>query len=244
MTKLKILTCLIIAAFLAAFTLPALAVTYNPGVSKGQYVKYDNFIGIGAGVETFNDYDYLKLQVTDVSGSSVTLLSTGQYKNGTAIPGNNTVSVWNIATGTDNGVPSTQGPIIAANLNQGDSIPPANTYKVNSTESRTYLGVARTVNILDATISTPDYNTTVSYVYDKVSGMLLESNTQTTTQAETQSITTTVSYSIVETNIFSATPSPSIPEFPTQTIEIAAIAAVVIATGYMLLFKRKTEPKH
>ncbi len=239
MTKLKILTCLLIAAFLAAFTLPALAVTYTPGVSKGQYVKYDNFVGIGPGTEAFNDYDYLKLQVTDVSGNTVTLLSTGQYKNGTAIPGNGTVSVWNIETGTENGVPKTQGPIIAANLNQGDSIPPANTYKVNSTESQTYLGVTRTVNILDATIPTPDYNTTVSYVYDKASGMLLESNTQTTAQADTQSITTTVSYSIVETNIFSSNPSPSIPEFPTQTLVALLIAAMVITTALILFLKRK-----
>ena len=70
----------------------------------------------------------------------MTLLSTGQFKNGTALPGNDTTSVWNIEAGTENGVPSTQGPIIAANLNQGDAIPPPNTYSINQTESRTYLG--------------------------------------------------------------------------------------------------------
>ena len=49
----------------------------------------------------------------------------------------------------EDGVPSTQGPIIAANLNQGDAIPPPNTYSVNKTETRIFLGFSRTVNILD-----------------------------------------------------------------------------------------------
>jgi hypothetical protein len=237
--KLKIPILVLIASFLAAFTLPALAVTYNPGVSNGQYVKYDNFVGTGPGVEAFNDYDWLKLQVTRVSGKTVTLLSTGQYKNGTAIPGDGTVSVWNIETGTEDGVPSTQGPIIAANLNQGDAIPPTNTYKVNNTESRKYFGETRTVNVLDASISTPDYNTSVTYVYDKASGMLLESNTETTTQADTQSITTTVSYIIVDTNIFSLSPSPSVPEFPIDAAATIVVIITVIATAFILLLKKR-----
>ncbi len=172
MSKLKLLTAILTTALLAAFVLPVLALTYSPGVATGQYVKYGNFVGIGQGVESFNDYDWLKLQVTDVSGKAVTLFSTSQFKNGTAIAGNGTTSVWNVETGTEDGVPSTQGPIIASNLNQGDPIPPPNTYAVNRTESRTYLGVSRTVNILDASLSTPDYNTTLTYVYDKASGML------------------------------------------------------------------------
>lgn len=235
----KIFTLFLITCFLAVIAFPASALTYNPGVSKGQYVKYDNFVGIGPGVEIFNDYDWLKLQVTDVSGKTVTLLSTGQYKNGTALPGNGTVSVWNIETGTENGLPKTQGPIIAANLNQGDSIPPANTFKVNATESRTYIGVVRSVNVLDATIMTPDYNTTVDYVYDKVSGILLESSTQTTTQTDSQSITTTVSYSILETNIFSSNPSPTIPEFSVQTFVILMFAVIIALATVIAFFRRK-----
>ena len=87
MSKIKLLTVILITAFLTAFVLPVLAVTYNPGVETGQYVKYGNFVGVGQGVESFNDYDWLRLQVTNVSGKSVTLFSTSQYKNGTAIVG-------------------------------------------------------------------------------------------------------------------------------------------------------------
>ena len=223
---------------MGVFALPVFALQYTPGVAVGQYVKYGNFVGTGPGVEAFNDYDWLKLQVTDISGSTVTLLSTGQYRNGTAIPGNGSVEVWDIAAGTENGVPSTQGPIIAANLNQGDAIPPANTYVVNRTETRTYLDVSRTVNILDVSVSTPDYNTSLTYVYDRASGVLLESTTQTTTHAQPQPVTTTILYSIIETNIFgttpitpsplptAASPSPTVPEFPTWTIALLMIIAV------------------
>ncbi len=240
MSKLKLFTTLLTAALLMAFLLPVLALTYNPGVTEGQYIKYGNFVGVGQGAEAFNDYAFLNLQVTDVSGKEVTLLSTSQYKNGTAIAGNGTTSVWNVETGTEDGLTSTQGPIIAADLNQGDAIPPPNTYFVNRTESRTYLGVSRTVNILDASLSTPDYNATLSYVYDKASGMLLESTTQTVTQADPQPITTTISYSVIETNIFSSTsnPSPSIPEL--SFADVGAVIIVVMGvTLSLIIIKRK-----
>ena len=241
MSKVKLFTSLLATALLAAFLLPVLALTYNPGVTEGQYIKYGNFVGVGQGAEAFNDYAFLNLQVTDVSGKEVTLLSTSQFKNETAISGNGTTSVWNVETGTEDGVTSTQGPIIAANLNQGDAIPPPNTYFVNRTESRTYLGVSRTVNILDASLSTPDYNATLSYIYDKASGMLLESTTQTVTQADPQPITTTISYSVIETNIFSSSsnPSPSIPELSFADVGVVIIVVMGVTLSLILIKRKK-----
>jgi hypothetical protein len=225
---------------LAAIAVPVFAVTYKPGVSIGQYVKYGNFVGTGPGLEDFSNYDSQTLQVTNVAGSQVTLLSTGQYRNSTATPGNGTVTVWDVAAGTEEGEQKTQGPIIAANMNAGDSIPPPDTYTVNSTENRHYLGVTRSVNILCITISTPDYNSSLSYVYDKASGMLLESFSQTTVQGESVPVTSEYSYSIIQTSIFSSTPTN-----PTQslTIEYIAILAIVIiilvlATAILLFRKR------
>jgi hypothetical protein len=232
------LSILLAMIILVALVLPVFAIQYNPGVAVGQYVKYGNFAGSGSGLESFNDYSWLKLGVTDVSGQEITLLSTGEFKNGTALRGNDTTSVWDVETGTDNGVPSTQGPIIAANLNQGDAIPPPNTYTVNQTESRTYLGVSRTVNILIVTVSTSDYNSTLTYIYDKLSGMLLESSTLTTTQAQPQPVTSTYSYSIIETNIFGPSPSPTVPEFYTQVLIVIAVAIVISSIAIIALSKR------
>ena len=239
MSKLKLLTAILAITLMLSIVLPVLAVAYNPGVTAGQYVKYGNFVGVGPGAESFNEYAWLKLQVMDVSGKEVTFLSTSQFKNGTAISGNGTISVWNVEVGTEDGVPSTQGPIIAVSLNQGDPIPPSNTYSVNRTETRVYLGNSRTVNILDASISTPDYNTTLNYVYDKSSGMLLESTTQTVTQDDSSPVTTAISYNIIDTNIFEATPSPSpsIPELPIAIISIIVLLGAVTAAVFLVKTK-------
>jgi hypothetical protein len=245
MTNFKFYIVLVFTVLLfAVLTIPVLAVTYTTGVTNGQYIKYGNFLGRGPGFEAFGDYDSLTLQVTNVAGNQVTLFSTGQFKNGTAIPGNGTVTVWDVATGTENGAPSTQGPIIASNLNAGNSIPPLDTYTVNSTENRQYLAVTRSVNLLSITISTPDYNSSLTYIYDKASGMLLESSSITTVQGESGPVTSDYSYSIVQTNIFSSTsPSPT-PINPSLTIPIIYIIAIiiifiVILAAMLVLFRKR-----
>lgn len=264
MSKLKSLI-VILSTFvlLAGLALPVFAVGYAPGVSKGQYVTYGNFVGAGLGVESFNDYAWLNLTVTDVSGNVVTLLSIGQFKNGTAILGNGTAEVWNVQTGTKDGLPQTQGPIIAAYLSQGDVIPPPNTYVVNQTENRVYFGFVRSVSILNVTLSTPDYNSTLTYVYDRQSGMLLEAESQIT-QAQPEPATSEYSYRIIATNIFDSTnptlvPSQTLtptPTAPTPTpspslspqglpldfvvvVVAVAVAIVVVAAVWVILQGRK-----
>jgi hypothetical protein len=230
--------CLFFAALiLIALVLPVFAIGYSPGVTAGQFVKYGNFSGSGEGFEGFNDYGFLQLQATSVSGKDVTLLSTGQYKNGTALPGNGTTMVWNIEVGTEDGSPATQGPIIAGNLNQGDAIPPLGTYSINQTESRSYLGTSRNVNILDVQIKTSDYNSTLTYVYDKLSGMILESSTQITTQSQPTPVSSSYSYSIIGTNIFGT--NASVPEFSTLTIEVAGIIALIGAVAALILVRKR-----
>jgi hypothetical protein len=237
-SNIKYSFCLFFAALiLSAIALPVFAVSYNPGVTVGQYVKYGNFSGSGEGFEGFNDYSFLQLQVISVSDKDVTLLSTGQYKNGTALPGNGTTMVWNIEAGTEDGSPATQGPIIAANLNQGDAIPPTGTYLVNQTVSRTYLDTSRTVNILGVQIQTSDYNSTLTYVYDKLSGMILESSTQTITQSQPTPVNSSYSYSIIGTNVFG--PNASVPEFSIMTIEVAGIISLIGAVLALILVRKR-----
>ena len=217
---------------------PVFAQDYGPGVTEGQYVTYGNFVGFGPGFESFNDYAWLKLEVVGVSEKEVTLFSTGQFKNGDAIPGNGTTIIWDVKAGTENGTPSTQGPIIAANLLQGDAIPPPNTYRINKTEDRTYLGISRKVNILEVTISTPDYDTELKYVYDRVSGILLESSSATTQKPEL--ITSEYSYSIIETNIIgSETISPLSEQILLVIIAATVVAVLVIIT--ILIIRGRTK---
>jgi hypothetical protein len=220
---------------LCATVLPVYAATYSPGVSVGEYVKYGNFAGEGAGNEILNDISFQQFQVTAVSGTDVTLLSTGQYLDGSPVPANGTSAVWNVKTGTRDGLAETQGPIIAANLNQGDAIPPQNTYTVNATEERTYLGTARSVNTLTISVSTPDYNAELSYVYDRASGMLLEASSQTITPTETSGF----SYSVVETNLFGGSTVPSGGDSTVFYFVIVAIVVIVVVLVAVLLLNRK-----
>jgi hypothetical protein len=169
----------------------------------------------------------------------------GQYKNSTSLPGNGASTVWDIQAGTQDGIPSTQGPIIAANLNQGDAIPPAGTYSINSTEQRTYLSVSREVNVLDVSISSPDYNSTSTYVYDKASGMLLEASAQTTTQSQPEPVSSSYSYRVVETNIFgsggqhSSTSVVSVLTLPIVLVAVViAVIAVVIIVVVIIALRR------
>ena len=226
---------LFVLTLMSAMALPVYAATYTSGVSIGDYVKYGNFAGEGAGNEIFNDISYQQFEVTAVSGQDVTLLSTGQYKDGSAVPGDGTSAVWNVAAGTRDGVAETQGPIIAANLNQGDAIPPENTYTVNATEDRTYLGVVRSVNTLTVSVETPDYSTQLSYVYDRASGMLLEASSQTTTQSETSGY----SYSVIETNLFGEDSTPSNGDSTVFYLAIVAIVIIVVVLAAVLLLNRK-----
>ena len=231
MLNFKLLTSFFVLVVLVALMGSVFAQQYVPGVVEGNYVMYGNFVGIGPGFESFNDYDWLKLEVVNVVGNEVTLLSTGLFKDGSPIPGNGTLTVWNVETGEENGVPSTQGPIIAANLMQGDAIPPPNTYTLNKTEDRTYLGVSRSVNILDLKIVTPDYESNLNYVYDGGLGILLESKS-IIIQTQPESFTSEYSYSVIETNIFNA---PPIPEF----IGVATVIAGVIVILTVLVFKKR-----
>lgn len=96
-----------------------------------------------------------------------------------------------------------------------------------------YLGVSRSVNILNVVIFTPDYSTTLTYVYDQVSGILLESMSKTI-QTAPASVTSEYSYSIIETNIFSST--STINQF--ITILVVLILVVVIAIIVAILFLR------
>lgn len=179
-----------------------LAVDYIPGVTVGQYVKYGNIAYFVNGTQNEVQLNWTRVDVTSVFGKDVTLLATGQFKDGSPIPSNGSTSIYNIETGRLNGSTEyTYGPVIAGNLSEGEAIPPLSYgFVVNKTEIRNYFGIVdRTVNILETTYSDPNYANHWLLVYDKVTGLMLESRTDLTDK--TAQTTTNMSYSVVETNI-------------------------------------------
>jgi hypothetical protein len=124
---------------------------------------------------------------------------------------------------------------MAANLNEGDAIPPG-TFSVNRTEIRTYLGVSRVVNILIEEISTDFADARVTVAYDKVSGMALEwENWWTEHATGTQRA---IYYSVTDTNIFSPSPQPQIPVEAMYAVA-AAVVVAPIGTAIVVLRRRK-----
>jgi len=261
-SRLKIAFPLVCILLVVVFVTPAMAVDYAPGVSVGQWVKY-NYIITSPGWETESKPAWAMIEIVEVSGKEVTLRISGEYENGTAITnvdGNPEVLTANIETGIISGQ---QRYIIAANLNEGDPIlnKPGSDI-INKTETRTYLGVSRSVNILNFTSSYMGYNLRVTFVYDKASGMSLEMETETTIIES--GVTYEDSCSIIDTNIFgaSSTPTPTPMPSPTQTptptptstptdapqqnstipfewIALTAIVVLAVIVGALLILKKR-----
>jgi hypothetical protein len=231
--KLKI-AFILMCVLLMTLVVPVLAVDYNPGVSVGQGAEYGNYVVDGQAT----DVNWTRFGVTAVSGKKVTLTELTAYMNGT----DETVDkVYDVEAGTVDGQP-TAFPgtwIIAANLNEGDALPPVdNGYTVNTTETRTYLGVSRSVNIFSYTEVGEGYTVSDTFVYDKVSGIRLEVQTDVTMDTTVL----TYSHSIVDTNIFEEPEPTPTPEegVPVEYIYVgvAVVIIVVVVVAVMLLRKK------
>lgn len=237
------LVCIISVVLAAA----AHATDYNVGVTVGQWVKYGNFVGTGTAVSSlFNQSDWMKLEVTTVSGKNVTLHMSGQYRNGTSAE--EMGSKCNIETGWMN-TSTTMGTygygyVIAKDLQANDLLPmPTTPMKVNETETRTYLGVSRTVAIVNITASVPEMMS-IKYVtiYDQASGMLLELDYMMT---YTMMISTSfhIGFSVTDTNIFGGTTAAG-NWLQDNAMYIAAgvIVIVVVIAGAAFMMRRKKTP--
>jgi hypothetical protein len=282
-TKLGLFLTLTSLLFVASIT-PVLAVDRNSGVSVGDYVKYK----VTEVPNMVDSLDWSQINVTDVSprDASVTLLATGQFKNGTTVQPQSFVvnfglgnvnfqeyidsnayafaegdyNTFNLGDNLDakllgysNGEQVSIfalfrfsgywlprfGPMIAANLKSNDVLwnqttdyyqyrseigfEPLTNGVVNSTETRTYLGVDRIVNVIN--VAYPTLNEKV--VYDKSSGLMLEMQIELK-PSEPNDVT--LSAVVIETNIFNISPSPSVPEFPALTALFASLAIAAFAT--------------
>jgi len=224
--RLKIAFPMVFALLIVAFVAPVWAADYNPGVSVGQWVKYGDYV-VTTPAETVISPDWSMIEVIGVSGKEVTIRITGAYKNGTAIPSSEVIC--NIEAGR---IDEWQRYIIAANLNQGDKILNlAVSDTINKTETRTILGASRSVNILNFTNSFGGQGMTVTYIYDKASGMHLGMEMEITIIEP--AVTYTNSYSIIDTNIFDVEP---IPEFPSWSLLLILLVSVAI---FGVFYRRK-----
>jgi len=243
----------LVTIFFALLTtiIPILAVDYTVGVKAGDWIKYGEISASWTGTETEPSYitdmkkiDWMKVEVKNVSGTKVSIETSGRYKNGTATSSSN--STIDVATG------SYMALLIAANLKEGDNISQQSgqAIKINGTVTHTYCSASRNVNFVNITASASYGGTTTSQTvkmyWDKATGVMVElyvSSSQTTPTA--QSII--MSYKATETNIWSSEGilsdifSPASPNFIYIIIGIAALV-VVIVLGVFIVRRRKPTP--
>jgi hypothetical protein len=234
-----VLTCMISVGL----TTPAWAVEYNPGVSVGQWVKYGNVVAWGYNVPSdFNQSDWMKLEVVAVSGKEVTLHMSGKYRNGTAAREYDILS--NVETG-ELKANASFGPepfsyLMAANLQKNDD-PPGTGLTINKAETRSYLGTNRTVNMINMTLfGAGILNSEYFVAYDRISGMLLEMNIELTSPI-VPSQNYRMSFSVVDTNIFSSSTSAE-PSIDPIYIIAAIVAIILVIVMVFLILKRKKKP--
>jgi len=187
------------------------------GVNVGDWAKYGN-ISASWNIPGQAEPPYMaelrntawaKLEVTNVLGNTVTVQTSGQYKNGTTIPGE-TMS-GDIETGTGN----LMFFIIPANLGPGDTIPVSGipmvfgTPTINATV--TYSRTNRPANQFRYYMSMPapaSGSIDVNFYWDKATGILCELLVSMAVSAPGVSMSMSMQMAIIETNMWTGTIAP------------------------------------
>jgi len=239
MRKLKRLIFFSIAfVALLCLTVPVSAVEYNVGVEAGQWIKYGNY-----NVEDSGDEGTIpvwsKLEVSAVTDQKVLFFANGFYRNGTEFYYHMERSIISNTT-----------LIIAANLTEGDLVTPTEEARINRTETQRYLGVDRTVNIFELTSSIEGVEFSASFIYDQITGLLLDYSIEEKVESEQLSYEYRYSYNIIDSNIFgekpSSTPEPKQPSnenFIWFGVVIAGIVAAILL-GIVIVFKKRKKQMH
>jgi hypothetical protein len=232
-TKLTIQACLLLLLCFTLMGTTLVQAQVTVGVSEGDVFEYDyqtNFNSIysepSSELLELNQTEWIRVTVTDISGSQITTDVTTHYKNGTEV---DTEGVCDIDTGASTGGP----PFFSANLNVYDTINPSasDPYYVNATMVRDYTDGQRETNLLkfEETGEFQDvgeYTRITEYYFDKDTGVLVEYYTEFSYTG----LTSIQSSNLVSSSIW------TIPEFPTWIIlplfVIVALSAIAVKKKY------------
>lgn len=248
--KLEKVFVILICTCFVVLVVPVGATEYNPGVQVGYWVEYRNLVSGGIGnPEGFNVTEWMKMEVTLVTGNRVTVHTSRMLMNGTFQDGYD--YVFDVATGeTDRSADAANlwnnYLVVAGNLAEGSDthlavlLPKGSAAMfINKTETKNLLGLNRTVNIVDYNESVnaiPDYSYEFHAVYDQATGMLLDLNYSLTSQS-IPSGNEVVSYSAAEIN---TKPKSSDNTLTYTEVTIAVVIIVVIVVALVVRLRRKT----
>jgi hypothetical protein len=234
------------------------AQTRVPGVSVGDSFKYSFDFSINVSNSSFTlpslvegllaeveNIDSVQATVTQISGSTVTMQTAMQFKNGTE---QTATSTFNVANGQDTTEESAIGMfLISANLNAGDQIYESGSRgTINETITKAYPSGSRQVNhqniIMNYDVSQEELegtgitnalqqtNTQNTY-WDKQTGALVEMSYSMTTRSEQINADIALNVELIESSTFTVPEFPAAFLFVVLALAVSAFAVTVRYTG-------------
>jgi hypothetical protein len=247
--KLEKVIAILICASFVVLAVPVGATEYNPGVQVGYWVEYRNLVSGGTGnPEDFNVTEWMKMEVTLVTGNRVTVHTSRMLMNGTFQDGYD--YVFDVATGeTDRSADATNlwnnYFVVAGNLTENSDTrlkvagltEGVSQMLINKTETRALLGTDRTVDLVNYSSSLGalfDYR--FYAVYDQATGMLLELNVSLTSQMA-PSTNEVLYFSAAEIN---TKPRPTDYTLVYTGVAVTAVIILAGASAFVLRRRRKS----
>jgi hypothetical protein len=223
---------------------------YTVGVKPGDWMKYHvtlEWTGTEPDTSDFGELgeaEYMKGEVVAVDGTSVTAKMSMHMKNGSDIE---QTLIGNVATGEGNLTIF----IIPSGMEQGDNFPSvmfgdeATTFTVTDTESKTYCGTSRTVNVYSlSTPPTSGFSATIAANWDQATGVLVELSMSMSTPEQTMDMKVLAT----ETNMWSSGifGGLNFSSDPMMNILIPVVAISAIAAGVAIIalvfLRKRTRP--
>ena len=182
------------------------------GVNAGDWVKYyvmaafmsdDPNMQIPAELLQLNETEWVKNVVTDVTGTKLTFERVFHYKNGTE-----TKTVEHVDFNTGESSPDGLFMFVPTNLGKDDFVYPSmlESYWINETVRRTYMGIPRDVNHLNvsSTVVSGSQVTLLNanYYWDKITGILCDRPGSVVTFDGNYTTRFAISEMIIDTNLW------------------------------------------
>ena len=220
------------------------------GVEVGDWVKYDFTAALASDdpnmeltpfLIAMNNTEWVKNIVATISDTRITFERVIHYKDG-----NETKSVEYVDV--DTGESSLNGSLIfiPSNLQKNDLVhaSPTDHHSINETIRRTYMEATRDINHLEGSGTTYEESSatvaTVSYYWDKETGILCERLITLVTYGEVYTMAFQTFEKIVDTNI--AWTHIEAPPSPTTSISILVVLALIL-TGLFVWRRKKRRRK-
>lgn len=219
-----------------------LALLSPVGVKAGDWVKYGQITVTWTGNGTEPSFvtdrkkmDWLRIDVLNVSGTTVSLNVTTHYNNGTQTFDNYNDDVQGISAG--------DVWLVASNLTVGDPINPKTPeITINQTVTRMYAGANRNVNMIDVKGMLQGYPMENRIYWDQNTGIMVEIYLNQT-YALSPNGYEQESLKATETNLWSANALDLIQNNLIYIIGGAAVIIVIVAATIVLRRRKPTAPQ-